>query len=82
MPLRMRALYSSANGDRWSLAADPGSERVFIRHEANVPSGGQVTDTEIGEFLARRPHGPEHQELLRMIRSLVDGSSQAEQSDA
>jgi len=82
MPLRMRALYHSANGDRWFLATDPDSGRVFIRHEANLPLGGQVTDTEIGKFLARRPHGPEHQELLRLIGSLVDDSSQAVQSDA
>jgi hypothetical protein len=37
-----RRLYRSANGDRWDLARDTATGRVFIRHEANEPSGGQV----------------------------------------
>lgn len=67
-----RVLYESPNGDRWLLARDSRSGRVFVRHEANVPSGGQATDMEIGPFLSRGPHGPEHQELLRLIGTLVE----------
>jgi hypothetical protein len=35
-------LYSSANGDRWLLAHDRGSGRVFVRHEPNMSSGGRA----------------------------------------
>jgi hypothetical protein len=56
-----RELYASANGDRWLLACDPGSGRVFVRHEPNAASGGRTAEFEIGEFLARGGHGPEHQ---------------------
>ena len=48
-----RVLYSSPNGDRWLLRRDPASGDVFVRHEANVPSGGKRTDIDIGEFLSR-----------------------------
>ena len=43
MAIDTRRLYRSANGDRWDLARDSATGRVFIRHEANEPSGGQVT---------------------------------------
>jgi hypothetical protein len=71
--LETRELYRSANGDRWCLVRDPGSGRVFVRHEANMPSGGKTTDIGVGDFLIRGGHGPEHQELLRLIGTLVDG---------
>jgi hypothetical protein len=75
VPPKTREIYSSPNGDRWLLAYDSASGRVFIRHEANAPSGGQVTDSEIGAFLTRGPRNPEHQALLRLIATLVqDGS--------
>jgi hypothetical protein len=38
--VRIREIYCSSNGDRWLLARDPGSGRVFVRHESNLPSGG------------------------------------------
>ncbi len=71
-----RELYYSPNGDRWCLARDPGSARVFIKHKANLPSGGHVTDIEIGAFLSQG-EGPEHQELLRLIGTLVDETADA-----
>lgn len=54
MVIETRQIYTSPNGDRWSLARDSEAGLVFIQHEANLASGGQVTDMEIGEFL-RRP---------------------------
>jgi len=72
MSLRTRELYSSANGDRWQLALDPATGRVFIRHEPNAASGGRTADLEIGEFLIRGVYGPEHMELLRLIGTLVE----------
>jgi hypothetical protein len=44
---------------------------VFVRHEANIPSGGQVTDIDIGAFLSAGRANPEHQALLRLIGTLI-----------
>jgi hypothetical protein len=71
MSIETRELYSSTNGDRWFLAHEAVTGRVFIKHEANVPSGGQETDIDIGEFLRRGGQGPEHQALLRLIGAFV-----------
>jgi hypothetical protein len=78
MLIETRILYTSPNGDRWLLCRNPGTERVFVRHEANAPSGGQVADLEIHEFLSRGPMNPEHQALLRLIGTLVRGEAQRE----
>ncbi len=75
--VQTRELYGSANGDRWFLARDPSSGHVFIRHEPNAPSGGHRTDIEVGAFLSRNAHGPEHRELLRLIGTLVEGAALA-----
>jgi hypothetical protein len=77
MSVETRELYSSANGDRWFLACEAVTERIFIKHEANVPSGGQVTDIDIGAFLSRGPRNPEHQALLRLIGTLLNGRTDA-----
>jgi hypothetical protein len=45
---------------------------VFVRHEPNLPSGGQVSEIEIGEFLSRGGLGPEKQEVLRLIGNLLE----------
>jgi hypothetical protein len=71
--IRTREIYLSPNGDRWLLAHDSDSGRVFVRHEPNLPSGGQVVDIEIGAFLVAVGNGPEKQELLRLIATLVRG---------
>ncbi len=67
---KARKLYVSSSGERWYLIRDP-SGAVFIRHEANVASGGHVAHIEIGAFLSSG-HGPEQQELLRLIGGLLD----------
>ena len=67
---KARKLYESPNGDRWYLIRDP-SGAVFVRHEANVASGGHVQHIEIGPFLASG-NGPEQQELMHLIGTLVD----------
>jgi hypothetical protein len=51
--MEKRELYSSPKRDRWSLCRDPDTGNVFIRHEANIPSGGQLADLGIGAFLSR-----------------------------
>jgi len=66
-----RELYRSPNGDAWFLVRDPADGKAFVVHEANLPSGGQVSQIEIGAFL-QSGAGPEHQALLRLIGTLVD----------
>ena len=58
-------------GDQWLLARDPDTGRVFVRHEPNLPSGGQVADIEIGAFFIASGNGLAKQELLRLIGKLV-----------
>jgi hypothetical protein len=67
---KVRKLYSSSNGDRWYLVSEPAGG-VFVRHEANLASGGHVTHLEIGDFLSIG-RGPEQQELLRLIGTLAE----------
>jgi hypothetical protein len=69
---RLRELYSSPNGDRWHLCKDePG--RVFVLHQANIPSGGQISQIELRDFLAKG-YGPEQQALLQMIGALIESA--------
>jgi hypothetical protein len=51
--------------------ADRGATRVHRSTKPNLPSGGQVVDIEIGAFLIAAGNGPEKQELLRLIGTLV-----------
>jgi hypothetical protein len=66
----MRQLYRSPNGDTWFLARDPATGSALVRHQANAPSGGQVTDIEIGAFLSG-PQNPEHEALHRLIGNSI-----------
>jgi hypothetical protein len=68
--IRTKELYSSPNGDRWHLCSD-GSGRVFIAHQANLPSGGRISRIELADFLSRG-YGPEQQSLLHLIGTLMD----------
>ena len=78
MSLETRELHRIVGGDRWQPVRDAASGRVFVRHEPNASSGGRTSDIGVGDFLARGGHGPEHQELLRLIGTLVeDGPSRA-----
>jgi hypothetical protein len=67
---KARKLYESPGGDRWYLIRDPSGD-LFIRHEANVASGGHVEHEDIAAFLGRGL-GPEQQELLHLIGTLVE----------
>ena len=67
---KARKLYSSPNGDQWYLICEPPGD-VFVRHEANAASGGQVEHLGIGDFLSSG-QGPEQQELLRLIGTLIE----------
>jgi len=76
----MRQLYRSPNGDSWSLARDPETGSAFVRHQANAPSGGQVTDIDLGAFL-NGPGSPEHEALLRLIGASIFNLRGAEADD-
>jgi hypothetical protein len=65
-----RELYCSSNGDRWYLVRDAG--KVSVVHVPNASSGGRIQNFELREFLATGEGGPEHQELLRLIGTLVE----------
>ena len=65
-----RELYCASNGDRWYLVRD--ADRVSVVHVPNASSGGRIETLELREFLARGEGGPEHQELLRLIGTLVE----------
>jgi hypothetical protein len=72
-----REIYQSANGDRWYLVCDHETGQVYVKHQANIPSGGQTTHIEIGAFLSRGGKSPEHVALLRLIGTLTDGTGDA-----
>jgi hypothetical protein len=75
MAIRTREIYrSTPNGDRWLLAYDADTDQVFVRHEPNPSSGGEVANIDIGAFLIAPGSGPEKQELLRLIGDLTKGS--------
>ena len=75
-----RQLYRSPNGDSWFLARDPATGLAFVRHQANAPSGGHVTDIELGAFLSG-PGSPEHEALLRLIGASILNPLGAEADD-
>ncbi len=74
--IETRTLYQSSSGDRWRLARDTGTGRVFVLHEANLASGGRASEIGVGQFLGSGGMGPEHQELLRLIGTLVLGQDE------
>ena len=61
-------LYRSSNGHRWDIGRDANSKLVVV-HTANEAAGGNVSTMDFGMFLAVGHHGPEHQALLRLLRS-------------
>ena len=67
-----RELYRSPTGDAWFLGRDPSDGRAVVVHEANRPSGGQVSCIDLAAFLSHDAHAPEAQALLRLIATLVE----------
>jgi hypothetical protein len=76
MSAYLREFCASSNGDRWYLGRDEDTANAYVVHKANQPSGGTKTHIDLGAFLNRGPVAPEHQALLRLIGSLVDGSAE------
>ena len=59
--------YRSSNGDRWQLLRDTASGRRVVRHEPNLASGGQVTETGVEAFLDRTGSSPENLALRELL---------------
>ncbi len=75
--IHSRPLYSSSNGDHWSLIRDTDSQTLLVRHVPNPASGGRTSIIEFQEFLGQH-HSPQHRALLDMIGTLVtEGSTDA-----
>jgi hypothetical protein len=69
--MKGRMIYESSNGDAWYLARHPSSNMPMVKHSPNPGSGGQVSYIEVARFLRQGAHGPEQQELLNLIDSLI-----------
>src|SRR5215208_5684576 len=69
--LRSLAKVSTNSGEAQYRDIESGG--LFVRHEANAASGGYTTDVDIRDFLTRLPRHPEHDALLRLIGTLVEG---------
>ena len=77
MTLEINELYSSPNGDVWRLIRNNDTGRVVVRHQANLASGGSVTESDVADFLRSTARGaPEHQAALRAAESWVEPPQQ------
>jgi hypothetical protein len=72
MEEKRREVYRSSNGDVWNLVRT-GAGRVYVEHRPNAPSGGKSSYLDIATFLATGPEGPQHQAVISLIGTLVDG---------
>jgi hypothetical protein len=70
MTLSAIDIYRSENGDVWQLMRDEARRVMFIRHEANLPSGGRITETSVDDFLRRDGSGPEYAAARDLLAAL------------
>jgi hypothetical protein len=61
-------IYASSNGDKWVLTRGING-RMLVRHEANEPSGGHVTEFEVEDFLRMSSFGPQHNALWELLQA-------------
>jgi hypothetical protein len=54
-------------------ARNPRTNIPVVKHQPNISSGGQVSYTDIGERLRSGAGGPERQQLLKSIDTLLHG---------
>ena len=62
-------IYRSLNGDRWLLITDE-TDRLMVRHEPAMASGGRTTETPVQEFLDRTGVSPENLALRELLDRL------------
>jgi hypothetical protein len=81
MTIQARTLYTSSNGDTWSLCRNRNGE-VVVSHQPNPPSGGEPSEIDLSTFLTKGNQRPEHQALRQLIGELIDSNNiQAEHDD-
>jgi hypothetical protein len=68
-------IYKSQNGDTWRLIRDTELDHMFVRHEANLSSGGHVTIVSVEEFLSRGGSGPEYAATRMLLETAVEGEA-------
>ena len=73
MTLQARALYTSSNGDNWSLQRNRDGN-VVVSHQPNGALGGQQAEIDLGTFLAEANQGPQHQALRQLIGELIESN--------
>gem|GEM_PF-1798832 len=66
-----REFSRSANGDTWSIGLDRQGS-MMVLHRGNLPSGGHETVTPVGAFLRTGPIGPQHDDLVAMLKDTED----------
>jgi hypothetical protein len=84
MPLLRRPLYQHSEGadeDRWRLAFDTDTNRLFVEHErkrGDMRGPGYATNTDeidVAAFLNER--GPGQRELVRLLGTLSEDCKEA-----
>lgn len=75
-------LYASANGDRWLLLPHEAGEPLTVRHIANLPSGGRITDRSVPAFLEQDRGSPQEQALARHLTGVLpDGADDVREAE-
>jgi hypothetical protein len=69
----IRELYSSPNGDRWTLCRNLAGQLV-VSHRPNLASGGRASEIDVEVFLSQGGHGPEHQALTKALARMVNSA--------
>jgi len=81
MTIQARTLYTTSNGDTWSLCRNRSGE-IVVHHQSNPLSGGEPLEIDLSTFLAKGNQRPEHQALRQLIGELIETNNvQAEHDD-
>jgi transglutaminase-like putative cysteine protease len=67
--LSAETIYTSPNGDCWTLVQDTETRQTVVRHKASGSSGGHQTDLSVEEFIRRGGSGPEYAALRHLINT-------------
>jgi hypothetical protein len=67
-----KEIYRSQNGDTWRLVRDAVSGQLSLRHEANLLSGGHVTEISVEDFLRQAGSGPEYAATRKLLESSAE----------
>lgn len=76
MAVSSMPIYTSPNGDRWTLLADSKAEQQIVRHDANEASGGHITYKAVDDFLSENGAGPEYSALRVLLNQLAETEDQ------